>query len=123
MSQNEFDSIPDRDPLPPMGGEGYGVSESELTIVKPAEIVGNAIAVIGYLSQPNAFKEKDDDPDTVVLYECMDASGEKFGFWHTSAVLRKQVKARHERDEIPFKTVLDKVPSKKAGRQPYYSFV
>jgi hypothetical protein len=117
-----FDEIPEREPLPPMGGEGFGVSQSDLDIVKPAEIVGSQIAVVGFIIQDNKYKETDDDPDKVVLYECMDTEGNYFGFWHTSGVLRHQVESRWERDEIPFRTVLEKVPSKKAGRQPYYSF-
>ena len=122
MPSNEFDSIPTYEPLPSQGGgEGFGVS-GDLNIVKPADLVGTAIAVVGYITQPNQFKEKEGDPDEVVLYEVMDASGERFGFWHTSQVLHRQVKERHERNEIPFKTTLEKVPPKKAGRNPYYSF-
>lgn len=123
MASNEFDTIPSYEPLPSSGGgEGFGVSEDDLTIVKAAEITGQPIAILGYIIQPNAFKENETDPDEVVLYEFMDPSGKKFGFWHTSNVLKGQVKERHERNEIPFKTVLDKVPPKKKGRNPYYSF-
>lgn len=119
---NEFESIPDREDLPSNAGEGFGVSEPDLIVMKPADLVDMPIGIIGYLIMENKYKETDTDADKVVLYEVVDASGEKFCFWHTSAVLRRQVVQRHERDEIPFRTVLEKVPSKKAGHQPYYSF-
>ena len=120
---NEFDNIPEREELPQTAlGEGFGVSETGLPTQKPADIVDMPIGVIGFLIMDNKFKETEKDPDKVVLYECLDASDNKFVFWHTSAVLKRQVTQRWEREEIPYRTVLEKVPSKKAGHQPYYSF-
>ena len=118
----QFDDIPQPEPLPSNAGEGFGVSENNLPVVKAADIVDQPIAILGYLIMENKYKENDVDADKVVLYEVMDATNSVFCFWHTSSVLKRQVVQRHEREEIPFRTVLEKVPSKKSGHQPYYSF-
>ena len=117
-----FDDIPDREELPPNTGEGFGVSDSKLTTMKAVDLLDQPIAVIGYLTMENQYKKTDSDPDKVTLFEVMDASGELFGFWHTSNVLRKHVERRHQREEIPFRTVLTMRPPKKAGGNEYYDF-
>lgn len=119
---NALDTVPEREALPPNTGEGFGVSDQSLNTVKAADIVDQPIAVIGYLSMDNQYKKTDADADKVVLYEVMDATGDTFGFWHTSNVLRKHVERRHQREEIPFRTVLVMRPPKKDGGNEYYDF-
>jgi hypothetical protein len=117
-----FEDIDTYEPLPSEPAEGFGIATKELDTVKAADIVDQPIAVIGYIIMDNQFKKEDNDPDKVVLFECMDAAGDTFGFWHTSGVLRKHVVKRHQREEIPFRTVLVKRPPKKDNGNPYYDF-
>lgn len=118
-----FDDIDTYDPLPNDPAEGFGIAyEGNIPTIKPVEALDQPIAVIGYIIMDNQYKKEDSDPDKVVLYECMDAAGDTFGFWHTSGVLRKHVVKRHQREEIPFRTVLVKRPPKKDNGNPYYDF-
>jgi hypothetical protein len=119
-----FDNIDEYEPFPDKGPvEGFGLSEEDLPQVKPADIVDMPIAIIGYIRAENKFKESEDDPDHVQAYEFLDSTNNKAIFWHTSPVLYRQVKERHDADQIPFKTKLILKPPRSAKGRPYYSFV
>jgi hypothetical protein len=115
----KWEDIPDRPPLQTDGsGEGTGLSAENIPKVKAAEIVGDDIAVVGYLILPNTMFE--DGGDFYALIEIMDVDGNNFLFSTSSKALMRILKERHERDEIPFKTSLVMKKSK-AGRS-YYVF-
>jgi len=118
-----FDEVTEYEPFPESGGqEGFGLSEENLPQVKPADVVGMPIAIIGYIRTDNKYKEKSEDPDKVQAYEFLDSTNNKAIFWHTSPVLYRQVTEREEAGQIPFKTKLVLKDGKQSGRT-YYSFV
>lgn len=118
---NPYDSVPEREALPEAGGgRGPGLSGEDIPKVKAAEIVGDDIAVVGFLILPNGFKETESDPDEYALVEIIDPEGKNFLFSTMSNALLKALEAREERDEIPFKTSIEMRKSK-AGRD-YYVF-
>jgi len=120
MTNPEFEAIPDYEALPETAsGRGPGVGQ-DLNKVKPAEILDRDIAIMGFMIQPNRFKETDKDADETTLFEFMDAAGDRFCFWHTSDVLQRQAEARWERQEVPWKTRLTMADGK-SGRT-YYTF-
>ena len=117
----DWESIPDREPLPDMGGgRGPGLSDESINKVKASEIIDDDIAVIGYLILPNQFKKEEDDPDEYALVEIVDVDGNNFVFSTSSKALTRALEARDERQEIPFKTSL--TMRKSAAGRDYYVF-
>jgi len=119
MEIPSWEDIPERPALSSDGsGEGTGLSGENIPKVKAAEIVGDDIAIIGYLILPNT--QFDDGGDEYALVEIMDVDGNNFVFSTSSKALMRILRERDERDEIPFKTCLVMKKSK-AGRS-YYVF-
>jgi hypothetical protein len=116
-----FDDIPEREPLPDQGGgRGPGLSGEEIPKVKASEIVGDDIAVTGFLILPNGFKESESDPDEYALVEIIDTEDNNFLFSTMSNALLKTLEARFDRGEIPFKTSVELRKSK--NNRDYYVF-
>jgi hypothetical protein len=115
----KWEEIPNRPPLSTDGaGRGTGLSGEDIPKVKAAEIVGDDIAVIGYLILPNT--QFDDGGAEYALVEIMDVEGNNFVFSTSAKALMRVLEERDERGEIPFKTSLTMKKSK-AGRS-YYVF-
>lgn len=114
-----FDDIPEREPLPTSAAGGTGITP-DLKKMKAADLLNRDIGVLGFLVIPNRYKENDHDPDEVLIYEVMDAEGERWAFTHGSRVLRRIAEERQEREELPFRTRLILAESAK-GRK-YYTF-
>jgi hypothetical protein len=123
MTKFDYESIPAYEPIEGEGGGfGPGLSEEDIPKVKPAEIIDDPIAVIGFLTLPNGFKMEDSDPDTYTLVEIIDIDGNNFVFSTSANALVNTLHKRFEADpvQIPFKTSLTMKKSK-AGRD-YYVF-
>lgn len=118
-----WDEIPEREPLPAVsGGRGPGIQGEDLDKIKIKDHLNEPFAVIGFLILPNGFKKAPEDPDEYAMVEVMDKSGECFVFTTTSKSLLGQLESRHNRDEIPFRTTVMQVPSKKNPAISYYTF-
>lgn len=111
MSDNKFDSIPSYEPLAGGGdGEGPGIGE-DLDQVKPADLVGVAFAVIGYLILPSTYPES----THYAIVEIMDANGDSFKFLTSSKGLLKNLRHRYENNQLPFRTSLEMKPGKRGS--------
>lgn len=116
-----YDDVPEREALPEQGGgRGPGLSGEDIPKVKASEIVGDDIAVTGFLILPNGFKETESDPDEYALVEIIDIEGNNFLFSTMSNALVKALVTREEREEIPFKTRIEMRQSK--NNRSYYVF-
>ena len=118
-----WDAIPEREPLPERGGgRGPGIEGEDLDKIKIKDYIGQPIAVVGFLILPNGFKKSDADPDEYALVEIMDAAGDVMLFSTTSSTLLQKLEQRYEREEIPFRTAVMNVESKKTPGMFYYDF-
>lgn len=119
---SNWDSVPEREPLPHVGGRGPGINGEDLDKIKIKDHLDSPMAVVGYLILPNGFKKTEDDPDEYALVEVMDPSGEIHLFTTTSGTLIGQLEERESRGEIPFRTTVTSVPSKRNPTVSYYTF-
>lgn len=118
-----WDSVPEREPLPARaGGRGPGIEGEDLDKIKIKDHLDKPFAVVGFLILPNGFKKSEDDPDEYALVEIMDPTGAVNLFSTTSGSLIEQLEARESRGEIPFRTTVTAVPSKRNPAVSYYTF-
>ena len=117
-----WDEVPEREPLPDRGGRGPGIVGEDLDKIKIKDHLNQPIAVIGYLILPNGFKKSDEDPDEYAVIEIMTPSGAVNVFTTTSGSLIEQLELRESRGEIPFRTSVMSVPSKRNPSVSYYTF-
>jgi hypothetical protein len=114
-----WDNVPEYPELADQGNSeivGPGIGE-DLTIMKPADLVGQRIAVVGFEIRPSTF----DEGNLYAQVEFMDEHGEHFLFRSGGPAIMDHLKARWDAGQLPFKCTLTSQENK-AGTRTYYVF-